>query len=183
MEHSTQRRSQFELSHTLMTPPAACHHGCYPTQWAHSLRPCILKRKTFQQQKILFNNFTKQLMFVTYTVCQFLLFCPTKAHRCFWSLDSTTSYWKSASPLPLPASLCEIVFTRHYWNNLNLKIMVHFLFFCVWSPTRVLAQMTVLHHTAMIHISYVLGHFSMQHWLGHSHFCITVNKFLVKTLL
>lgn len=155
-------------------------------QWTHSLRPCILKWKTFHQQKILFNNFTKQLTFVTYTVFSVSPLLPHKSTpltTCFWSLDSTISYCKSASPLPVPASLCEIVFTRHYWNNLNLKIMVHFFFFCVWRPTRVLAQMTVLHHTAMIHISYVLGHFSMQHWLWHSHFCISVNKFLVKMLL
>lgn len=32
MEHLTQSRSQFELSHTLMTQLGACHHGCLTTQ-------------------------------------------------------------------------------------------------------------------------------------------------------
>lgn len=50
------RRFQFELSHTLMTLPEACHHGCYPTQWTHSPSPCVLKQKTFQQKKLLNSN-------------------------------------------------------------------------------------------------------------------------------
>lgn len=65
MEHLTHRRSQFELSHILMTPPEACHHGCYPTQCTHSARSCILKRKTFHQQKHLF-DVTKQLSLIRF---------------------------------------------------------------------------------------------------------------------
>lgn len=71
MEHLTHRRSRFELSHILMTPPEACHHGCYPTQCTHSARSCILKWKTFHQQKNLF-DVTKQLSlirFVSFSSC------------------------------------------------------------------------------------------------------------------
>lgn len=65
MEHLTHRRSRFELSHILMTPPEACHHGCYPIQCTHSARSCILKRKTFHQQKNLF-DVTKQLSLIRF---------------------------------------------------------------------------------------------------------------------
>lgn len=127
MEHLTQRRSQFELSHTLMTPPEACHHGCYPTQWAHSLRPCILERKTFHQQKILFNNFTKQLMFVTCTFCQSLPSCPTYTWlTSVFGCSIPEKLLKISITTALPASLCEIVFTWHYWNNHRT------LFFFYW---------------------------------------------------
>lgn len=75
MEHLTQRRSQFELSHTLMTQPEACHHGCYTTQWRHSASShTVWRRKTFHQQKIYSISLQKKtktnklLMLATYTV-------------------------------------------------------------------------------------------------------------------
>lgn len=75
MEHLTHRCSKTDLSHILMISPEACHHGCYPTQCTHSARSCILKRKTFHQQKHLL-DVTKTV--VTYMLCQLLLSCHTK---------------------------------------------------------------------------------------------------------
>ena len=87
MEHLTQRRSRFELSHTLMTQPEACHHGCYTTQ-VNTFTQAVpsfffLNEGNISPTENVFNNFTKtKLTFVTYTVCQFYsFFFPILPHK------------------------------------------------------------------------------------------------------
>lgn len=140
-EHLTQRCSQFELSHTLMTPPEACHHGCYPTQWTHSLRSRIWKQKLFHQQKIFIYSLYKTV------VCHFLLLCPAEApcthccQFCFRSLGSTMSYWQSSAVgyLYLYVRLRLLKWPQN-WNSWNTFVFAAQLMFwhnwlsCITQP-------------------------------------------------
>lgn len=60
MEHLTQRRSQFELSHTPVTLPEACHYGCYRhSKHVHAGRLESHKHFFNRMKGNLFDNFTK----------------------------------------------------------------------------------------------------------------------------
>ena len=88
MEHLTQRRSRFELSHTLMTQPEACHHGCYTTQ-VNTFTQAVPSffffwtRETFHQQKMYLITLQKQSWHLSLTqfVSFILFFFPILPHK------------------------------------------------------------------------------------------------------
>ena len=66
MEHLTQRRSQFELSHILVTQLEAWHHGC----WANTVNTFTWhSSKTAPQQKCILKTLLKK-------VHVFVILCP-----------------------------------------------------------------------------------------------------------
>lgn len=167
MEHLTQRRSRFELSHTLMTQPGACHHGCYTTQVNTFTQavPFFWTRKTFHRQKMYLITLQKQSWHLSLT--QFVsfifflsLFCPTKARA---RTHKHAHSWQLVFGHFIHHKLLCVSFTSVCLHDAVcihdiMEVMVHLLAF--WSQTRViLAQMT---DCLASHISHVLGHFSMQ---------------------
>lgn len=145
MEHLTHRRSRFELSHILMTPPEACHHGCWAnTVYTFSQVMHIKAERISSTEKFIWRYKTV----VTYTVCQFLLSCCTRV-LCTRSRQL----------------VCESLEFINKSNQCSLSGSASFLnvqTISTWKITsHVLPRMTALHQRA--HTSEASGHLFVHH--------------------
>lgn len=138
------------------------------------------KAQDISSTENVFNNFTKKKK---KSWCS-SVFCPHPYHKStshtllttFLVTLTTISYCIPASSLCYMYVYMILCLHATYQNNLNPGIMVHF---CIWSPTRALAQMTVLHHTAVLHISHMLSHYFFHATLTLTFtFSIIVNRWV-----